>query len=117
MSAVKEYVGDLVPSLRTLVRTLDTIVREAVPAAEASLKWGNLTYHHGRNFCAILAHDGYVNLQIWGGAKIADPKKLLVGAGKSMRHVRIEVGGSLDRRAVTAIVRAAARAASAERTG
>ena len=110
MNALKVYLGELAPPLRTVVRTLDALIRAAVPAAEASLKWGNLTYHSARNFCAIVAHDGYVNLQIWGGASITDPKQLLVGTGKRMRHVRIEVGGSLDRRAVTAIVRAAARA-------
>ena len=110
MSTLKQFLEPLEPSLRSVVRVLDDIIREAVPTAEASLKWGNLTYHRNGNFCALVVHDGYVNLQVWGGASIADPRRLLVGTGRTMRHVRIEPGRPLNRRAVIALVRAAARA-------
>ena len=111
MSVLTSYLADLLPSHRAVVRALDALIRKAVPAAEVELKWGHPAYHDGKIFCAIAAHSGHVNLQVWGGAEIADPKKLLVGSGKQMRHIRFEPGAPVDRAAVTAIVRAAARVA------
>src|SRR5690348_917187 len=107
MPMPSEYMADTEPKLRKLIRALDALIRKAAPDLAASMKWGNPTYHNGRNVCAIIAHDGYINLQIWAGASIDDPHGLLVGTGKTMRHIKIVPGGPLNRRAVAAIVRAA----------
>ncbi len=100
-------------SLHDHVRTLDALIRTAAPDLMPSIKWGNLTYHLDSNVCALVAHTQYVNLQIWVGATIADPNKLLTGTGKQMRHIKLPVDVSYDVRAVTAIVRAAVKAARA----
>jgi hypothetical protein len=111
MPIPSEYMTETQPELHSLVRELDALIRKAAPGLLASLKWGNLTYHSSRNICAIIAHDGYVNLQIWYGASIEDPLGLLAGTGKSMRHIKVMPGKPLNRRAVAAIVRAAAELA------
>ncbi len=111
MSVLKSYVDELAPPLRAVVRMIDAIVRKTVPDAEVKLKWGHPAYHDGKIFCAIAAHSGHVNLQIWGGAELADPQRLLVGTGRQMRHIRFEPGEPVRRAAITAIVRAAARVA------
>ena len=79
MPVLSEFIIDTQPKLHQLVRSLDVLIRKAAPDLVASLKWGNLTYHLGRNVCAIIAHDGYVNLQIWDGTSIDDPHGLLDG--------------------------------------
>ena len=38
----------------------------------------------------------HVNVGFFHGASLPDPATLLVGAGKNMRHVRLEPGASLD---------------------
>jgi hypothetical protein len=107
MQALDQFLAKTEPELRELVRALDALIRKAAPELDASLKWGNLTYHHAHNVCALAAHKRYVNLQVWGGAAIADPRGLLTGTGKSMRHVTIAPGQAFNRRALAAIVRAA----------
>jgi len=113
MEALNEYLARVPSELHDHIRALDTLVRKAAPGLTPSLKWGNLTYHHTANVCALVAHKHYVNLQVWGGAMIADPHGLLIGTGKQMRHIKIACGGTLNRRAVAAIVRAATEAAGA----
>jgi hypothetical protein len=113
MPVPSEYMAETEPKLRKLVRSLDALIRKAAPDLVASLKWGNLTYHLDRNVCAIIAHDGYVNLQIWDGSAIDDPHGLLEGTGKTMRHTKVIPDKPLNRRAVAAIVRAAAELARA----
>ena len=110
MQVLNQYLASIEPELHELIRTLDALIRKAAPELVASLKWGNLTYHHARNVCSLAAHKRHVNLQVWGGAAIADPSGLLTGTGKSMRHIKLTPGQAFNRRAVSAIVRAAAQA-------
>ena len=107
--AVRLYLAKLEPEHRELVLALDALIRKAAPHLLASLKWSNLTYHHAKNVCAIATHRQYVNLQIWQGADLPDPLRLLIGSGKSMRHIRLTPGEAFKRRAITTLVRAAAR--------
>jgi hypothetical protein len=109
MDALDKYLAGTAPEARKLMRALDALIRKAAPGLSSSLKWGNLTYHHASNVCAIVAHKQYINLQVWGGANVADPGGLLIGSGKSMRHIKFAIGKPFNRRAVAAIVRAAAR--------
>jgi hypothetical protein len=111
---LERFLATVDPRLHPLVRELDALVRRAAPDLVASLKWGNLTYHHARNVCALVAHRHHINLQIWGGATIRDPAGLLVGSGRSMRHVKLAAGQAVSRRAVAALIRAAAAASRAQ---
>jgi hypothetical protein len=108
MDVLTEYLKGVPEDLRSLVSELDALVRTTDPRLVASLKWGNLTYHREQNVCAIVAHRNHVNLQLWPGAGIADPKGLLEGSGKRMRHVKLVPGVDLDRQALIAMVRATA---------
>lgn len=89
------------------------MISQAAPELVAGLKWQNLTYHNQRNACALINHQGHVNLQVWGGAEFEDPHHLLQGTGKGMRHIRFEVGARINRSAVVAIIKQAAKAARA----
>ena len=113
MQALNQFLENIEPELHELVREVDALVRKAAPDLVASLKWGNLTYKHARNVCSMVAHGRYINLQVWGGAAISDPHGLLVGTGKSMRHLKIEADQAFNRSKVAAIVRAAAKASRA----
>jgi hypothetical protein len=113
MDVLNEYLATVPAELRERVRTLDALVHKAAPRLTRSLKWGNLTYHHTANVCALVTHRQHVNLQVWAGAEIADPDGLLRGTGKQMRHIRFDLGPGPDRRAVAAIVRAAAEGSGA----
>lgn len=92
---------------QALVVELDSLVRRAAPDLESSLKWGNLTYHGARNVCALVSHRQHVNLQLFLGAGLDDPRGLLRGTGRQMRHVRFVPGEPFDRRTVAALVKAA----------
>ena len=111
MAALSEFLTKVKPEQRAVVRRLDALVRKAVPELASSIKWGNLTYHHERNVCSIIAHEHYINLQVWCGATIADPQGLLVGTGKKMRHIQVDAATKVNRVAIAAILKQAAEAA------
>lgn len=105
MTILADYLATAPAELRPLVRALDAIVRKAAPKLTPSLKWGNLTYHAEKNLIAIVAHRKHVNLQLWNGAALKDPKGLLEGAGKTMRHVKVASTADLDAKYLTGLVK------------
>lgn len=113
MSVLIEFLETVQPERRAVIRELDAMIRKAAPDLVPSLKWRNLTYQSKRNVCSLINHQQYVNLQVWGGAELEDPSCLLQGTGKGMRHIRFVPGAKINRPAVVAIIKQAAKLARA----
>jgi hypothetical protein len=58
-------------------------------------------------FAYVDAFSAHVNVGFYRGADLADPSGLLEGAGKSMRHVKIRPGRSVNEAALLALIKAA----------
>ncbi len=110
---VEQFLGSYDPDVRELTRGLRALVCRLVPDAEEKLHrpWKTVAYGRTRKFCAISPHKACVNLQFHSGSSLQDPSGLLEGTGKSMRHVRVETPGDLERQALTRLIREAARLA------
>jgi len=58
-------------------------------------------------FAYVAAFKDHVNVGFFRGAELADPKGLLEGTGRSMRHVKVGRGRSIDDAALQDLVHAA----------
>ena len=58
-------------------------------------------------FAYVNVFKAHVNVGFFRGAEMADPKGLLEGTGKLMRHVKIRPGSVLDHTALSKLIRAA----------
>lgn len=58
-------------------------------------------------FAYVAAFKAHANIGFFQGASLPDPKGLLDGAGKRMRHVKIRWGKPVDEAAVQALIAAA----------
>jgi len=96
--------------LRPILETLRDLADEAAPEAEKSIKWGMPVYTMGGTImCALGGHKSHVNLVLGGPPGIfSDPSGLLVGTGKTGRHLKIRTLDDLPRDAVRGWLRAAA---------
>ena len=111
--AIDEFFGSYDSDVQTLARGLRTLVRRLAPDAEEKLhpQWKTVAYGCSVKFCAISPHKSWVNLQFHSGSSLRDPSGLLEGTGKSMRHVKVAIPGDLKRKALSVLIREAARAA------
>ncbi len=109
MSALNLYLEKIPAGQHAVVRALHDAILKAAPHLAASLKWGNLTFRAEQNVCAIVAHKQHVNLQLWGGTNLQDPRGLLMGTGKTMRHVKLLMDANIDWHYVSGLVKQAAR--------
>jgi len=58
-------------------------------------------------FGYVNAFTAHVNVGFFRGAEIADPRGLLVGTGRFMRHVKLGSGREVDAGALTALIETA----------
>jgi hypothetical protein len=61
----------------------------------------------GEAFCHIAAYAHWINLGFNRGADLPDPKRLLIGSGRLVRHLRMSNSTDLSRPFVRPFVRAA----------
>ena len=58
-------------------------------------------------FAYVGVYKAHVNIGFYLGSTLRDPKRLLLGTGKRMRHVKVKPGEELDSAAVSALIDAA----------
>lgn len=62
---------------------------------------------NGAAFAYVAAYTSHVNVGFFHGAELSDPKGLLEGSGKFMRHVKIRPGHDIDELAMCALIETA----------
>src|SRR5580704_2708015 len=102
------HVSDLTLALR------DVVLEEAPDAIESIVKGYAVTIGFSftgkplkDGFCHIVTYSSHVNLGFNRGALLPDPKKVLAGKGKLIRHITIREHKELDAPAVRKFLRAA----------
>ena len=108
---VEAYVKSLNAPMRELTEKLRTIIKEALPDATETIKWGNLTYIiEGKNVAWILSYKDHVDLGFFMGAKLKS--KLLEGTGKGLRHVKVWSGSDVKEDEFARLLKDAAKLVS-----
>jgi hypothetical protein len=91
------------------VARLVELVKKAAPDATSSIKWGQPVFESNGPFAYIRPAKGHVTFGFWRGGEIADPKKLLEGAGDRMQHMKLTSLETINATAITAMVKEAVR--------
>ena len=58
----------------------------------------------GAAFAYVAIFTAHVNVGFFHGAELPDPRGLLEGAGKSMRHVKLRTGAQVDEAALLRLI-------------
>lgn len=86
---VEAYVKSIEPGKRAHVEALRRFVKKEAPDLREAIRWGNLSWLGNKDVCWVLVYDEHVNFGFHNGALLKDPKGLLEGTGKRLRHVKI----------------------------
>jgi hypothetical protein len=109
---LRRYEAD-VQSVAVALRS--TVVEEIGPCHESIFpikKWISVLYSTTEkrmkdNICLIVVYRDHVNLMFPRGVDLKDPRGLLEGSGKAMRHVKMLSPADIDRPGVRALIRQA----------
>jgi len=90
---VEKYLPNLPRDLQAITRELCDVARKNMPGAPEFIYHDAVGYSVSESpfdrICYIAPQKGYVNFGFFFGADLPDPKHLLVGEGKRLRHVKI----------------------------
>jgi hypothetical protein len=104
------YLKDQSPRNQTIIRALRKFVKRVAPGLSESVKWGNGCWLGARRPVAyVYSDEGYVQFGFFNGSALKDPKGLLEGAGRYVRHIKVRSASAIDERAFAALLRQAAR--------
>jgi hypothetical protein len=103
---VSEYVARFTPPIQRLIRETRTLVMGVAPKADEKAYSGwPIRIRTDRGIVAIAGFADHVNVNFGRGASLDDPKGMLEGTGKSIRHVKVRTAAdarSADLRALVA---------------
>jgi hypothetical protein len=95
---------------RKIVGALRKLVNEVAPKLEETVKWGNGCWQNDSLPVAYAHCEGdHVQFGFFGGSLLKDTKNMLEGGGKYVRHVKIRSPKEIDAKALTPLIRQAAR--------
>jgi hypothetical protein len=105
-----EYLADQAPRNQRLIRILRKFVQRVVPHLEESVKWGNGCWVKGRVPIAyVYSAPDHVQFGFFNGSALKDPKRLLNGNGRYVRHIKVVLPDDIDEGAFTVLMNQAAR--------
>ncbi|HKZ40187.1 MAG TPA: DUF1801 domain-containing protein [Candidatus Hodarchaeales archaeon] len=93
-SSTQEWLEKLSPDLQSITKELIVVARKNMPGVHEFIYHDAIGYSVNDSpfdrICYIAPQKkGYVNFGFFFGAGLVDPKKLLIGEGKRLRHVKV----------------------------
>jgi hypothetical protein len=105
-----DYYTDQRPRNRTVIQALRTFVKRVAPQLQESVKWGNGCWVNGKAPVAyVYSAPDHVQFGFFAGSGLKDPRGLLIGDGKFVRHIKVRKRADIDERAFGSLLRQAAR--------
>jgi hypothetical protein len=112
------YLADRTPAQRAIIGALRRFVRKAAPGLVEAVKWGNGCWlADGAPIAYVYADVDHVQFGFIRGASLRDPRGLLRGEARYVRHVKVHRAGDIDRKAFGALLAQAVRLGGVPRTG
>jgi len=104
-----EYLKDQSPKNQAIIRALRRFVKRVQPGLDEDVKWGNGCWI-GRDgpVAYVYSASEYVQFGFFRGSSLKDPKGLLEGSGRYVRHTKVRASSGIDERAFAALLRQAA---------
>jgi hypothetical protein len=104
-----QYLKDQTSKHQGIIRALRVFVKRAAPTLEESVKWGNGCWVSDNAPVAyVYSAPDHVQFGFFRGAALKDPKKLLRGEGKFVRHIKLSTRADIDEKAFRMLLRQAA---------
>jgi hypothetical protein len=112
---VDQLLGSYDAVVKEIALQARDLILKLMPKTEEKVYFGwriisfSLNAEMSGQFCSIGPGKKYVNLYFMQGTSLDDPKGLLEGTGKNMRHVKIREASGLKNAALKTLIKTAAR--------
>jgi len=112
MSKMKQYnsfsdwKNNQSPKNRKLITEVSKVICDVAPKLETVVKWGQGCWTEGKNHKVFIhSASDHVQLGFYVGSKLKDPKNLLQGTGKFVKHVKVFLSEDIDETALKNLIK------------
>ncbi|MGB2632445.1 MAG: DUF1801 domain-containing protein [Candidatus Acidiferrum sp.] len=107
---IDAYVARKGAPLEGVAQGLRLLMKKTVPGMKESVNpWKIPTFESNGPMCFFMIGKNHVTFGFLRGTSLPDPAKLLEGAGKNLRHVKLRTPEDLRKAALKKLIKAAAR--------
>jgi hypothetical protein len=104
-ASFNDYLKDQNPENQAIIGALRRFVKRVEPKLKESVKWGNGCWIGSKGPVAyVYSAVGYVQFGFFNGSSLKDPRGLLEGEGKFVRHTKVRKPSEIDERAFAALL-------------
>ena len=102
------YLKDQSSKNQAIIRALRKLVKRVEPDLVESVKWGNGCWLGDNGPVAyVYSDEGFVQFGFFHGAALKDPKGILEGKGKYVRHTKVHRASGFDEKALGSLLKQA----------
>ena len=101
-----DYLKDQNPRNQAIIHALRRFVKRVEPGLSEAVKWGNGCWIGSKGPVAyVYSATGYVQFGFFNGSSLKDPRGLLEGEGKYVRHTKVRDVTEIEERAFAALLK------------
>jgi hypothetical protein len=105
-----DYLKDQSSRNQAIIRGLRRLVKRVEPGLSEAVKWGNGCWVGGSGPVAyVYSAPDHVQFGFFRGSSLKDPRGLLEGKGRYVRHTKVREPSEIDERSFAAFLRQAVR--------
>ncbi len=105
-----QWSADQLPKQKKMISALRKLMKNTAPTLTESVKWGNGVWLGEEWPVAFLhAKEDHLQFGFFGGSGLTDPKKLLRGDGKHVRHLKVFALSDINEAAFSRLIHQAVR--------
>ena len=94
---VTDYINNAPGEQKEIMNTLRTLIHQTVENVTEEFNWSRPIFKLDKDFAYLQSNKNHVNLGFYiGFQKLNDPKSLLEGTGKTMRHIKLRTVKDID---------------------
>ena len=89
-TSFSDWKNDQSPKNKELITEVSKVISNVSPKLETIVKWGQGCWTEGKNHKVFIhCEPDHIQLGFYTGSMLEDPKNLLQGTGKFVKHVKI----------------------------
>ncbi len=94
---VTDYISKAPKEQQDIMNAIRSLLHQSVESVIEEFKWSRPVFKKGKDFAYLQANKNHVNLGFYQDfQKLNDPKGLLEGTGKMMRHIKLKTTNDID---------------------
>lgn len=105
-----QWAADQHARQKKMIGAIRKLVKKTSPTLTESVKWGNGVWL-GKEWPVAFLHakDDHLQFGFFSGSELKDPKGLLQGSGKYIKHIKVFTLDDIDETAFARLIRQATR--------